>query len=421
MPQDNTQVETGKLLVVDDNEMNRDMLSRRLTKRGHDVDVAEDGHAALDLIAQCNYDVILLDVTMPGIDGYETLKCIRENHSPTDLPVIMATAKGETEDIVNAFDLGANDYVTKPLNFPVVHARVQTQLRLKRSVDRIIQLEKKVTRHNAELEQANKRMRRDLVAAARVQQAGFPTSPPNVDGVEFAWAYHPCDELGGDSLNVFQLDDRHVGLYVLDVSGHGVPAALLSVTLNRDLTPRKDNTCLVTEPTDVPPGIAATNPVSLADKLNRIYPMNHETRQYFTVIYGLLDITAQQFRFVGAGHPGPVHMSAADSAIREISGFPIGIVDEAGYTEHIIQLESGDRMMLYSDGIIEERNAEGEMFGKDRLVNAFGNARDLPLSESVQQVIDQVKTWCQPGRTTDDLTLLALEIGEPTKAPEFQI
>lgn len=420
MSTESPQHETGLLLVVDDNEMNRDMLSRRLTRRGHDVKVAEDGYIALEMLEKDAFDVVLLDVTMPGIDGYETLKRIRETKSPTDLPVIMATAKGETEDIVNAFELGANDYVTKPLNFPVVQARVQTQLSVKRSVDKIIQLERNLVARNSQLEVANKRMHNDLMAAARVQQAGFPTIPPTVDGVEFAWAYHPCDELGGDSLNVFQLDDQHVGLYVLDVSGHGVPAALLSVTLNRDLTPRKDNSCLVTEVGPLPPAVMATNPISLAEKLNRIYPMNFETRQYFTVLYGLLDVKARTFRFVGAGHPGPVHVGASHQGVREVTGFPIGVVDEADYDDDLIQLEVGDRLFLYSDGIIEERNADGVMFTKERLVEAVHKARKLPLEASVQSIIEEVKTWCEPGRTTDDLTVLAFEIGEQ-KEPEYQI
>jgi len=127
--------EHGTLLVVDDNEMNRDMLSRRLARRGHSVLVAEDGYRALELIDSEEIDVVLLDIMMPGIDGYEVLERIREEHTAGDLPVIMATAKDETRDIVKALKLGANDYVTKPFDFPVVVARVHSQLSLKRSRD----------------------------------------------------------------------------------------------------------------------------------------------------------------------------------------------------------------------------------------------------------------------------------------------
>ena len=119
---------TGKLLVVDDNEMNRDMLSRRLSRRGHTVVMAENGQKALELIEQQSFDVVLLDIMMPGISGIEVLEIIRRSYSASDLPVIMATAKADSEDVVAALKLGANDYVIKPLDFPIVLARVQAQL-----------------------------------------------------------------------------------------------------------------------------------------------------------------------------------------------------------------------------------------------------------------------------------------------------
>src|SRR5688572_20337674 len=124
----------GSLLVVDDNEMNRDMLARRLQRHGYTVAVAEDGERALEMIASQPFDLVLLDIMMPGTSGLEVLQRLREHYSVADLPVIMATAKDQSEDMVTALKLGANDYVTKPLDFPVVLARTQTQLSLRRAV-----------------------------------------------------------------------------------------------------------------------------------------------------------------------------------------------------------------------------------------------------------------------------------------------
>ena len=148
--------EPGKLLVVDDNEMNRDMLSRRLSRKGYDVDTASDGYIALEMIDRQSFDLILLDIMMPGINGMEVLRTVRQTRSASDLPIIMATAKTESEDVVEALKLGANDYVTKPLDFPVVLARVSTHFQLKRATD--------------QLNAAHARMKQDLEAAARVQQ-----------------------------------------------------------------------------------------------------------------------------------------------------------------------------------------------------------------------------------------------------------
>jgi class 3 adenylate cyclase/CheY-like chemotaxis protein len=136
------------VLVVDDNEMNRDMLSRRLKGRGYDVSSAEDGYKALELIDKERFDTIILDVMMPGITGLDVLKKIRETKSMSDLPVIMATARDASEDIVHALQLGANDYVTKPLDFNVVLARLQTQLALKRQKDEIKRLADNLERRN---------------------------------------------------------------------------------------------------------------------------------------------------------------------------------------------------------------------------------------------------------------------------------
>ncbi|MCU0241886.1 MAG: response regulator, partial [Vicinamibacteria bacterium] len=137
-----------RLLVVDDNELNRDMLSRRLAKQGYPVDVAEDGYVALDKIDQGDYALVLLDIMMPGLSGLDVLKTVRATHTMAELPIIMATAKDQSEDTVEALGLGANDYVTKPLDFPVVMARVSTQLALKRASEEIRRLAESLERRN---------------------------------------------------------------------------------------------------------------------------------------------------------------------------------------------------------------------------------------------------------------------------------
>ncbi|MCZ6874270.1 MAG: response regulator, partial [bacterium] len=139
-PAHDSEVATGSLLVVDDNAFNRDMLSRRLIRKGYDVHTADDGYQALELLKAKTFDLVLLDVIMPGISGLEVLDILRQHYSMADLPVIMATAKDQSEDVVTALQLGANDYVTKPLDFAVVLARTQTQLALKRTREDLQQL-----------------------------------------------------------------------------------------------------------------------------------------------------------------------------------------------------------------------------------------------------------------------------------------
>ena len=156
----------GSLLIVDDNEINRDMLSRRLVRRGYIVAVAADGHQALQMIEEHPFDLVLLDIMMPGISGLDVLKTLRQHYSASDLPVIMATAKDQSEDIVAALRLGANDYVTKPLDFPVLLARTHTQLALKRAMEEIQRLAAQLELRNQFIRKAFGRYLTDEVVAS---------------------------------------------------------------------------------------------------------------------------------------------------------------------------------------------------------------------------------------------------------------
>ena len=383
----------GNLLVVDDNEMNRDMLSRRLSRRGHTVETAEDGQQALDIIAKQSFDVILLDIMMPGISGIEVLKTLRETYTASDLPIIMATAKSESEDIVDALKLGANDYVTKPLNFPVVAARVDTQFSLKKAQDA--------------LKSAHDRMKRDLEAAAQVQQTLLPHHVPEMDSFQMAWKYCPCDELAGDFLNIFRIDENTIGIYIVDVSGHGVPAALFAFTVSRMLSPfsGSDSIVLNSEATPV-----AVSPVMVLAKLNKLFPFETNQGRYCTLLYGVLDIHSGIFHFASAGHPGPIVITSTNQ-VEEIyvSGHPIGLVEDPEFGEATIQLNRGDRFYLYSDGLVEEKNPDNLFFGLDRLQNSLQQYSTQSLNESVSHTINQIFDWHGSEHLNDDVSLIGME------------
>ena len=175
-------------------------------------------------------DLILLDINMPEMNGYEVCEHLKADDGLKGIPVIFISALTEPLDKVKAFATGGVDYLTKPFQMEELHARVETHLKLRR-------LQVELEEANARLAAANGRMSRDLKAAAKIQETFLPRAAPRVPGADFAWAYRPCDELAGDGLNVVPLGDGKVGLYVLDVSGHGVASALLSVTLSRLLSP----------------------------------------------------------------------------------------------------------------------------------------------------------------------------------------
>ena len=207
---------------------------------------------------------------------------------------------------------------------------------------------------NAALETAGRRTRRSLDAAARIQRSLLPSAFPEIAGVSFAFGFKPCDELAGDALNVVRLDENRVGLYVLDVSGHGVPAALMSVTLTRVLSPSFDGTCLLSPAEGESAAPSITPPARVADLLNQQFPMDLETAQYFTMLYGVLDVRRQisaSWRL--ATRRRRWCAGARPRAWSGSGGVPVGLVEVPGYTETRLPLESGDRVFFYSDGVTD--------------------------------------------------------------------
>ena len=389
-------LKNARVLVVDDNEMNRDMLARRLARIGMDTDTAEDGNSGLEKILTGNYELVMLDIMMPDIDGIEVLKRVREFYSKSELPIIMATAKDEGSDLAEALSLGANDYVTKPLDFQVVRARVENVLGYTRAV--------------AELTIANDRMSRDLEAAARVQQSLLPDEQVDIDGAEFMWYYRPCDELAGDGLNLFRCDDEHVAMYVMDVSGHGVAASLLSVSVTHHLSQ------MIGSPdVDAQRALAGENIVSpawLASSLNTHFPMQSVGRHYFTLVYGVLNVKTRQFCFVSAGSPGPLVVHAdGTSEVHDVPAVPVGMFPDSEYEDTVIQLQAGDRLYLHSDGLYEERHAETrEEFGRTRMREELSAAANTPFVVSLDKLLQSVTEWHGDEALSDDVAVMGCAI-----------
>jgi sigma-B regulation protein RsbU (phosphoserine phosphatase) len=263
-------------------------------------------------------------------------------------------------------------------------------------------------------ERAYERIHREVEAAARVQQALLPTCLPRPERARFAYQYHPCAELAGDGLNVFWLDENNIGLYILDVSGHGVAAALLSVALARLLSPAFGPPSSLRAPvasvTDAP---RLAQPAEVARGLNEWFLAKPTAEQFFTMIYGVLELPSLRLRYASAGHPSLL-LTHADRAPEWLpsTGPPIGIIGDAAFEEKVVTLQPGDRALLYSDGVTEAHNPSGEMFGAARLYRAVVGATAMPLEALLQGLREEVLAWSH-GRANDDLSLLALEVQGP--------
>jgi phosphoserine phosphatase RsbU/P len=403
----------ASILVVDDTPANLQVLAGMLKDRGYKVRPVPSGKLALLAAQRDAPDLILLDINMPEMNGYEVCEHLKADNSLSGIPVIFISALTDQMDKVKAFAIGGVDYITKPFQMEELHARVETHLKLRR-----LQIE--LEEANARLEKANDRMSRDLKAAAKIQETFLPREIPHVPGMDFAWIYRPCDELAGDGLNVIPLGEGRVGLYILDVSGHGVASALLSVTLSRLLSLPSDPSSILIQAPDVGAGpqdspqttFHIMPPAEVASRLNRLFPFDSATGQFATMVYGILNAATGEFRYVSAGHPGPVHWPlGAEPMILESPGFPIGLADETyAFEERSVHLAEGDRLYLYSDGVPEAMDPAGKLFGNARLLEAIGHGQPKPLQEGIATILGKITRWHGSERPQDDISILAVEL-----------
>jgi len=262
---------------------------------------------------------------------------------------------------------------------------------------------------NQQLEEANRGLREDLEAAALVQQSFLPSAHPATPGVTWAWMFRPCAGVAGDMFGAFPLDGQRVAAYILDVSGHGVASALLSVTLSRMLIP---------DPGSYQAGEAGAgaqsgnqSPAQVLEALNRRFPLDPRTTQYFTMVYGILEPETRSFHYASAGHWGPVHVpKRGEAAILEPGGLPIGLFPGSAYSDQVLQMSPGDRLYLYTDGFIETEDAQNRAFGLQRLIHSLASARHLSLDQSVSALTREVELWRGTSEFEDDLSILSFEI-----------
>ncbi len=282
-----------------------------------------------------------------------------------------------------------------------------TQMRLQTTTEELRKVHQKTMR-------SNQRMKSDLDTAAKIQHALLPTEEdlPDDIPVRFAWRFRPCEELAGDILNVSRLDDRHVAVYVLDVCGHGVAAALLSVTVRRFLSARRDSLSLVWDRVPGTNQYTIARPAHVAQRLNTRFPWNPETAQFFTMFYGVLDCETYEFRYVSAGHPPALYVRR-DGATALLGGenLPVGLTKKE-YSDQSVQLHPGDRVFLYSDGLTDVMDSEQRLFGLAGFADAVRTSTATTLDQTLEHVSDATTLWSGGRRLADDFTLLAFELLE---------
>jgi sigma-B regulation protein RsbU (phosphoserine phosphatase) len=393
-----------KILVAEDDRVTRTRILAHLRDWGHDPVAAGDGEEAWEIFQQADISMIITDWQMPKLDGIGLIHRVR-NRAKDGIYVytLLLTSRSEKQDIVAGIDAGADDFVTKPFDVNELRARIHAG-------ERILALESALDEKNRNLAAANARMTENLEAAARIQTSFLPGLIDDDSRARFAWHYQPCEELAGDTLNIVPLERGKFAIYIVDVSGHGVAAALLSVHLGRTLT-RLDgpDTILLTARKK---GGGPAPPSTVAAKLNQRFPYEVGVGQYFTLLCGVLDLDALTFTYTSAGHPGPIVISADQATIHEATPPGIGLVEDAEFQEQTLHLLSGDRLCLYTDGVYEIMNADGEEFGEARLAEVIrqSKVRGENLYTCLGGILESARTWGGNEPFEDDFSLLGIDI-----------
>ncbi len=380
------------VLVVDDNRVNRRLLTAILEKDGCRVIEAEDGAPGVELAREHLPDLILLDIMMPGTDGFQACRQLKADPVTQGIPVIFLSALSEVSNKVKGLTLGAVDYIPKPFERTEVVARVRSHLELQRLTRR--------------LQERQKQIDEDLAAAAEIQRSLLPAALSEAKEVEIDWRFLPCERIGGDVFNFSTLDERHVSIYMIDVAGHGVPAAMVTVSVARSLSAE---TGYVVNKSSDSDGIEVRSPSEVLDRLDMEYPIERFGK-HFTIAYLVLDRWTGVLRYSLGGHP-PLLVVRANGTIEWLAeGGPlIGLGGLLPFDEGECQLQPGDRFFLYTDGIPEFECPQGTFFGEDRMAETLAKGTGLSLERACDDLLADLGDFGHGEAYQDDVTLLGVQ------------
>ncbi len=386
------------ILVVDDSSEIRLIIQHYLKKFNHNVDIAIDGGDAWGKILNNEYQVIISDWKMPIMDGVELCKKIRETKFNRYLYFILLTGMSGKQNTLDAIKSGIDDFVSKPIDSDELKIRLS-------SAERVLNLEDSLERKNLTLEKINQRLNTDLKNAKNTQISLLPANL-NTNQIKTAWFYEPAVFVGGDTFNYFFPSPEFLVFYKIDISGHGISAAMLSMSLQSTLGLKRGlyGGQINRESSYDLPRVFAKN-------LNKMM-LDNSTEHYLTMIFGIVDIKLKQMHYVQAGHPHPMLFNKEKDELSEINidGYPIGLIEGVEYETQHIEYKTGDKFIVYSDGINEVDSAiTNKKLESNTLYEHFDEIRNL----SPAKMINKIRTtWLiqeQLKDLPDDLSILIFE------------
>ena len=368
-----TQVNEKKVVLLVDDEPANIQVVNSILKDEYKIRVATNGSKALELVAATPPpDLILLDVVMPGMDGYEVCSRLKSVPETKEIPVVFLTGQTESSDETRGFEVGAVDYIHKPFSPAVVQARVHTHLTL-RGI-------------RQQLAQQLDTIKQELEIARKIQLSILPDQVPAMPDLDLAARYVPMTQVAGDFYDFILIDEKHIGILVADVSGHGMPAALIASMLKIALAAQTE---------------CAAEPAKVLNGLNQtLCGKFHD--HYVTAAYVYIDMEKRTLRYAGAGHPPVMMCEGVSGRVRDLdeNGFFLSWTTDATYSSGEVPIGPGDWFILYTDGITEASNRDKEEFGIARFRAFMESNSLLSADEFASKLLNELQTWS--GRAADD-------------------
>ncbi len=397
------------ILVVDDDLDILELLKMNLEPEGYDVQTASDGESAVQSASTDPPDLILLDVMMPHKNGFQVIEELKDIQETKNVPIILVTARGQTEDKVRGLDTGADDYITKPFDLREVTARIEAVLGRTRPIKYINPLMRAMGEGFSEkgLEQ----LAGHLQAAAAIQKKLLPEQAPNIDGFDIATLLQSSTSVSGDFYDFIPLTETQIGIVLGDVKGSGIPAALLMVMIRTALR-------LLCHEEEAP--------ASILKRINDLVVRDTEADLFATMVYGILDTTASTFTYSNGGHCYPFHWTQdSNITVLKTGGMLIGAFDEATFTTGTCHLAPGDIIAFYTDGITETETGDSTasesdnghedailtnmFYGGDRLAACLSKNASLSASALCEAIVEDLARFSGSTQTHDDRALIVIK------------
>jgi len=382
-----------QILIIDDDPTIRMTLQRFLKSQGYRVTVAKDGQEGLAKAKEERPALIICDWMMPILDGLEVCRQIKSNNDLAKIYLILLTARDQETDLVKGLEMGADDFLSKPPRINELRARVRAGLRLYQATE--------------EIQKQKCLIEQELVQASEYVRSLLPN--PITGEISIQSSFLPSKQLGGDSFDYFWLDDNHLALYLLDVSGHGVGSALLSVSVLNLMRSRSLRSRLNTGD-----GTNFYSPSEVLTDLNQTFQMSIHNEMYFTMWYGVYNKQSHQLTYASSGHPPAILLSNEDIPkikLLKTAGLPIGMMPDMNYSQQVCDIDTSSRLYLFSDGVYEIPQPDQSIWGLNSLIDTLIHIpKDQPRLE---HILGCVKVAANNMPFDDDLSLLEIEFVIP--------